>query len=226
MLIIVFFLCFQETQALDINITEKEIEGSLRMGHNKSFNFHHDISATALVELNGQYALKGGFSTGNLDRAAAIKAFTGLQFFPLKEKRLFNISTIFIYNGLPNYETHSFTILPFVSVSGKIAGISLGPSLCFTSFFGEKAQFESILSFSAYVNFINREKFRIGVTLSNFNEFEAEKFGAFRLALTSAYRINKQWGIFNDLEFMQRGIDGLSAVFFGFAWRGGAKFSW
>jgi hypothetical protein len=225
-IIIFIFLCSQGVHAQGINITGKEVEACLRGGHNRSFNFFEDVSIIGSVEMNSRYSIKGGFSIGSLDSALAIKAFTLAQFVPFDKIDFLNFSLAYIYNGLPNYDAHSHTILPLVSIAAKRAGIAVGTSLRFTSFIGEDAVFESILSFSCYVNFINSEMLRIGISLSNFNNFAANNFGAFTFAVNSQLRLNEHWAIVNDLELMQSGIDGFSAAFYGFAWRGGAKFSW
>jgi hypothetical protein len=117
-------------------------------------------------------------------------------------------------------------MLPALSLNGRWAGFSLGITLRFTSFSGEGAVFESILAFSGYVNFYNSEKLRVGLRIANFNDYTAGNFGAYYLTLNSMVSITKFVYLINDLEVRQTGSSGLSASFYGIAYRGGVIIKW
>jgi hypothetical protein len=228
----------QETQALDqgthardIVITVKEVEAHLRGEYNRAYYFIGDMSAIGAVELNNRLKCKTGFSIGWAEGVTDIKVFTGARFGLLAKRPQeplgpLGLGLSWIYNGLPEYEAHSHTLLPSLSWNAKYWGITIGPSFRFTSFFKESAMFQSILSISVYANFINNEKLRIGLSLANFNDFQVNNFASYLLCLNSAVRINRRWSILNELELKQSGGDGLSAAFYGVALRGGARFTW
>jgi hypothetical protein len=230
-ILLVFFVCVQEIHALDIEITEKEAEAHIGGEYNRSYNFFGDISAIGAVELNNRLAIKTGFSIGWAEGITDIKVFTGIRF-SLLEKRPqgpldpLGLGLSWMYSDLPEYEANSHTLLPYLSWNDKYWGAAIGPGFRFSSFLGEAIIFEPTLSISAYANFVNNEKLRIGVSIANFNDFQAHTFGFFSLCFNSAVRINSQWSILNELELKLSGIDGLTTNFYGIALRGGARFKW
>ena len=224
-IMLVFLISIQEIHALDVEITGKEVEAHLKGEYNRNYYFYGDISAIGAVEMNNRLAVKSGFSIGWAEGITDIKAFSGARF-GLLEKQPLGLGFLWIYNGLPEYEAHSHTLLPVISWNAKYWGITIGPGFRFTSFFNEAAIFEPTLSISVYANFINNEKLRIGVSLANFNDFQAHNFGFYSLCFNSAVRINRAWSILNELELKQSGGDGLTTTFYGIALRGGAKFTW
>jgi len=221
--LLVFFITLANIPALEI--TEGEIEAYLTGEYNRVFNYYGDISAIGSLELNNIFVFKLGFSLGKSAASTNIKTHASAAISPFSGLPI-NFSVLYIYNVIPDYENHSHTILPLISFNTAIAGISLGPSLRLTSFFMEDAIFESILSFSAYLNFVNNDKLCIGIGASNFNDFQAKNFGAYSLKFTAAIRMDETWQILNELAFLQSGGDGLSSVFFGFGWKGGVRYTW
>jgi hypothetical protein len=220
-----FVICVQDIHALDMAITGKEVEAHIRGEYNRGYYVYGDISVIGTVELNNSLAVKTGVSIGRAEDITDIKVFTNARFrLPLKWP--FGLGLSWIYNGLPEYEANSHTLLPVVFYNAKYAGITIGPGFRFTSFFNESAIFQPTLSISIYANFINNDKFRIGVILANFNDFQANNFALYSLCFNSAVRINRFWSLLNELELKQSGGDGLSAAFYGVALRGGARFAW
>jgi hypothetical protein len=228
---LVFLICAREIHALGIELTGKEAEAHLRGEYNRSYNFFGDISAIGAVELNHWMQFKAGISLGWAEGITEIKIFNNARFNLLKKWTqgplgLLGLGFSWMYNGLPEYEAHSHTLLPVIYYNAKYGGISIGPSFRFTSYFNEPAIFHPTLSISVYANFVNNEKLRIGVSLANFNDFQANNFALYSLCFNSAVRINSRWSILNELELKQSGGDGLSAAFYGVALRGGARFTW
>jgi len=223
MFLLIFFISLNNIHAVDI--TEREIEAFLRGEYNRAFNYYGDISIIGSLKLDNMFGFKLGFSLGKAAVDTNVKTHASAAIIPFPGMPLdFRVS--YIYNGIPDYNNHTHTILPVISYNGGRAGISIGPSLRFTSFFGEAPQFESILSFSAYFNFINNDTLCIGISCANFNDFQAKNFGAYSFKFNTAIRMDSSWQIINEIELMQSGGDGLSAIFYGFGWRGGARFSW
>jgi len=223
----VFFLCVGGVHALDVQITDKEAGTDFRAEYNQALIFCGDFLAFGGIELNKRYAVNGGLALGWLADDFEMTLFSSARVRPLINIPL-DIKLAYNYNGLPGraYDIHTHSLLPYVSYSGRWGGAAVGVNLRFTSFFGEKALFESMLSFSAYVNVINNEKLRIGIRCSNFDDFYIKNMGAYSLSLCSVIRITGQWSIANDLEFMQTGGTGLSTVFYGIAYRGGVRYTW
>ena len=221
------FLCLPAIHAQDIEITHKEAGSHFRLENNISLDYSGDVSIFGDIELNKRYGGKAGLALGWLDEDFEIKAFGSLRFAPLLSIPL-NVNLMYNYNGLPGdaYDCHTHSLLPYVSYNAKWAGISLGINLRFTSFFGEKAIFESMLSFSGYVNCVNTEKLLVGFRFANFNDFYIKNMAAYHIGLYYTFRVTEQWSIASELEFMQTGGGGLTTIFYGFTYRGGVTFTW
>jgi len=218
------FFGLQQIKAQE-RITGKEVEAFFTNEFNRGFYYYGELSSSGGMELYSRYTFRGGVSFGIAKGLTDIRGFTSAGFSPLLVKQL-NFSLAWIYNGLPKYGAHSYTILPVVSFNGKWAGISLGTSFRFTSYFREHALFESVLSISGYVNFVNTETLVIGIGSANFDEFSARNMGAYSLSFKSSVRVHEHWFVINDLELMQSGSVALSATFYGVAWKSGMKIKW
>jgi len=221
--LLIFFITLSNVHAVDI--TDGELEAYLRGEYNRFSNYYGDISAIGSLELNNLFTFKLGFSLGNAADISNINTHTSAVVAPFPRIPL-DFRVMYIYNGIPDYEINTHTILPLVSFNAAIFGISVGPSFRFTSFFGEDAIFESLISFSVYVNFVNNDKLCIGISIANFNEFQIKNFGAYSLKFNTEVRLDSSWQIINELEVLQSGGDGLSTIFFGFGWRGGVRYRW
>ena len=220
-----FFFMLHNLSALDIQITGKEAGLDIRGEYNRALLYSMDCSVLGAVELNKWYALKSGFSLGNTGGGSDIKAFVRNQIGPLFNHPL-HFSLAYIYNGLPDYETHMHTLLPLVAFYGRWAGIAFGPGLRFTSFFGEKPLFESMLSCAVYVNFVNNQRLCIGMGLANFSDFSVGTMGSYFHSLNSLIHLSEHWSLINAIELLQSGSVALAANFYGIAYRGGVRFTW
>jgi len=222
-LLLLLFIPLQYINALEI--TKIETDAYIRGEFNRSFNYHGGLSATGAIELDNRYTFRGGISFGSTKINSDINTFIGARYSPFPNLPL-HFSLSYIYNGLPEYNAHTHSILPVIYFNAKRAGISVGFNFRFTSFFGSNAQFESILSFYGYFNFINNDNLRIWAGAGNFSDFYAKNMGAYSLSFGAVVRIDSNWSIIGQLELMQSGGDGFSTNFYGIAWSGGAKYSW
>jgi hypothetical protein len=220
---LIFFLILANIDALEI--TQREVEVSLRGEYTRTFTFSGEMSAVGAIGFNNMYAVRGGLSFGKTSGDTDIKTFISGVYSPFSNLPL-HFSVAYIYNGLPVYHTNTHTILPLVSFNAKRAGGSLGFNFRFTSFFNESAIFEPIISYKFYFNLINNEAMRVGIILGNISDFQARNVTAFSLTLNTVIRLDKKWAIVSDLELMQSGSGTASANFYGFSWRGGARYSW
>ena len=220
---LVLLFCVQAVYGIDL--TKKEVETRLSGEYNRNADYNIGISAVGGIELNEICNFRSGVLYGKSADSSDINSFFGGKYSPFSKIPI-GFSLLYIYNGLPEYKTNSHSILPFISYNTKHAGISLGQNFKFTSFFDEIAIFEPIISFLIYFNFINNEAFRIGISAGNFSEFYAKNVGAYSMCVNAGIRLNDNLFLINELEFLQSGTDGLVSVFFGFALRGGVKFTW
>jgi len=222
---LIFFICSWNVSSHDINVTEKKIEAYLRGEYNRTYCQYGEISSVGAIELDNRYTLRGGISSGMTAFYKDINTFINTGYSPFLKLPL-NFSVSYIYNGLPEFKAHTHSIMPVVSYNARRAGVSIGSNFRLTSFFGESAIFESILSFYCHFNFINNNALNIGVGCGNFDDFHAKNMGAYSLNLYAAIRPNSCWSIINEIELMQSGGDGLATTFYGFACRAGVKYTW
>ncbi|MCL2443709.1 MAG: hypothetical protein FWD13_09660 [Treponema sp.] len=206
-------------------ITAIEVEAYIRSEHNRSFTYYGDMSAIGAIELIDQIKFRGGIAIGRATGYTDINTFINAEYSPFSNVPV-SFSLSYRYNGIIEYINHTHTILPIVSYNTKLAGISIGPSFRFNSIFNESPQFESILSLYGYINFVNNDSFKIGMSAGTFNDFYARNLGAYALSVYALMRLDKNWSIYNEVELAQSGGDGLSTAFYGFSWRGGARYSW
>jgi hypothetical protein len=212
------------SNAQDIEITKMETEYFLSADFNRTNPFTSGMAFSGKIEFNDRFALKEGFFLGssNLVDYNSIKLFSSAAYRILTDLPL-EAKLAWVYNGLPDYETHSHAIAPIISWNAKYYGISAGFGCRFTSFFGEPPLLEYMLPLGVYANFINNKKICVGISLANYDDFQMDSFIAFALAAKVSIIINEHLSFFNELEFRQSGVDGLTAAFHGVVWKGGAK---
>ena len=208
-----------------IDMSGKELGFYFRPEYNRAFYFCSDISAVGAIELDSRYTIKSGLALGNAGDEFDIKLFaSGDAALPFALPLYVGLA--WTYNGLPGYEAHTSAILPLISCRGRWAGLSLGTNLRFSSFFGESAVFESMISFSAYVNFLDNRILRLRLRLANFSDFVAGNMGAYSLALNGTIRMTEHSSLFHEIEMIQSGSIAAAANLYGVAYRGGVVFSW
>jgi len=205
--------------------SQKEVEALMKGEFNRSYNYYGDISVIGAVELENQYKLKGGIAIGTSASNTDYNTFLNIKYSPFSDLPI-SFSASYIHNSLPEYRFRMNSIFPFVSYNTKYAGISVGSSFRFSSFYDEKPHFESIFSFHTYYNYITTDTLIMGVSLGTFNDFMARNMGAYSLCFNAIIFLNNSWSIFNEVEIMQSGGDGLSTIFYGFSWKGGVRFTW
>ena len=225
--VLVFAVFLHNLHALDIQISQKEAGSYFRLESNRSLNYSGDVSVFGDIELNNQYGVRGGFALGWVDDSFEIKAFSSIRYLPFINIPL-KVNLAYNYNGLPgsSFNSHANSLLPFISYNAKWAGIAAAVNFRFTNYFAEPAIFESMLAFSGYVNFINTGALLLGLSFETFNDYYIRNLGSYYINLYNTIRITDQWSITHDLELMQTGSIGLSSIFYGFAYRGGVKFTW
>jgi hypothetical protein len=219
----IFFFLVSKVYCLDFSIPRMELGAEFQPEYNRSLGFCWDISAFGSLKVNDLVTVKGGLALGTTGPVFDIDTFiSGTVDMPFWTPLSFGLA--YIYNGLPGYETNMHTLLPTVSVKGKWAGITLGFTLRFTGF-DSVVIFEPMQAISAFANFYNTEKLRIGIRIANFNDFSAGNFGSYSLNLNSLVRF-EQISLINEIELYQSGSSGLTANFYGIAYKGGVLFAW
>jgi len=224
-LLLFLLISLQNLYSLDIQITDKDLGFYFTPEYNRVFNFCWDISAIGSVELNKLFTINSGLALGTTGRFFDLDFFAGGETFFDVGIPIY-VSLAYMYNGIPEYENHSHSIPLLFSIKGQRAGISIGPTFRFTSFFGETGIFEPILSISIYLIIIDNDFLRLGLRSANFDVFTFGNFGAYYLNLNSVMRLDKKLSIINEIEIRQSGSAALSSNFYGLVYRGGVKFSW
>jgi len=215
----------ETSEVQGIKITNLEAELFLNGDFNRTSIFVGSISAAGKIEFNDRLAIKEGVSLGMTQYINNIKSFTNVTYRILADWPL-DFKAAWVYNGFPEYETHSHAIVPIIAWNGKYFGISVGYGARFTSFFGEIPLIEHMLPMGIFVNFLNNEKICVGMSLANYTDFQIDSFIAFALAAKVSVKVNEHFTIINELELRQSGADGLTNIVHGVVWKGGAKLSW
>jgi hypothetical protein len=208
-----------------IKITGKELRAYVTPEFNRAFLFCGDIAAVGALTLNDRYTVKSGLALGTVGSAFDIKMFVGGEAAPFAAVPV-SFGLNYQYNGLPKFENHSHSIVLLAAYKAKWAGITLGHSFHFTSFFGEPAIFEPVIVCSIYVFFINNESLKLGLRAANYDDFVTGNLAAYFLSLDSVVRLNKKISLVNEIEIHQSGSIALASNFYGIVYRGGAVFSW
>ena len=214
-----------DSSAPDISFAaEAYLKGEYTRG---SYNYGEG-SLIGTVNLNDQLEFRLGAAIGTSSLNKDVNVSLKTEYSPFSSRYLspLNFSLFYLYNGLPEFYAHTHSILPLVSYTAKRFGAAAGVNFRFTSFFDEAPQFETILSLHLYFNFIANDTVTAGIGAGNISDFHAKNFGALSLKLNVDVRLNNKWSILSEIEVMQSGMDGLTATFYGFSWRGGAKYSW
>ena len=212
---------------MNIEITGKEAGFNVALEYNRSFLWGWNSSIFGAVELNNRYTVKSGLALGMVAGEIEIRAFGSgryalFQNFPL----FFNLA--YVYHGLPgqSFNMHAHSIKPFLSLSGRRAGISIGNNFRFTRFFGEISVFESVLAVSVSLNFINNTQRNLNISAGNFGNFHAANIGAYSFKLEHLICLENQWVFAGNAEIFQRGGDLLTSTFYGFSAVTGLRFGW
>jgi hypothetical protein len=223
---VVFIFCLTPgIYGFDIEVTHKELGIAVMPEYTRVFSQGFTMSGRGLFELNNRVSFKGGMAVWAASSIYEADIFMGGEYaLPVRVPLCINLS--YVYNGLPDYETHSHSLLHTFMIRGRWVGASLGFNLRLTSFYGEDVLFEPIIAFSGYVNFYTSEKFRIGISGANYNEFVAGNFGSYFFGLNSKVQLSNLVALTHDLELRQAGSIGLSANFYGIAYRCEVIFSW
>jgi len=222
--VILVFFCLQDVYSVEINITDKKIEGYYRGVHTRSFRFSNEISAIGAVKLGDTFTTRGGLGISLTDSETNI--FLNANYLPFSRIPSLNFSVSYLYNDIPIFQTRVNSIMPIISYHLTRAQVSIGSNFRFTHFFEESTVFETVLSFYIAYNIINSDLLRIGIGCGNFKDFYFNNLGAYSLNLYGDIRLNSNLVIVNDIEFMQSGGDGLTTTFYGIGIRAGIKFTW
>jgi hypothetical protein len=213
--------------AFDVDITGKELGFDIKPEYNRFFNYCYDFSLFGALELNDRLTLGGGAALGQTGEALDIDLFgRGDYRLPLPIALPLSVGILGTYNGIPDYLIHVHTVLPFLSIQGKWAGLSAGVTLRSTLFDQEPVIFESILAFSGFVNFIQTERIKVGLECANFDNFLAGNMGSYFLNLTSRVYLAKGISLINEIKIEQTGSVGLDSNLYGIAYRGGLVCRW
>ena len=217
--------CMQGLYSLDLQPSGEELGFYFTPEYNRALNFCWALSTTGSVTFAEMYHAKVGLSLGGAGNAFDMRIFAGGKVdLPIPVPLSLGLS--YNYNGLPKYENHVHSLLPLVSLDYPRFGVAVGPNLRFTRFFGESPVFESMISASAYINFFYVEELKVGLEVTNFDDFTYGNFGSYYLKFYSVIPLNEKLLLVNDIEIHQGGSVALTSNFYGIVYRGGVKLSW
>ena len=225
LLFLFLFISFQGLYAMEIS---KEAEVNIKGEYNRGNYNNGEVSLIGNIVLNNLINLRAGFSYLQNTASAELNGLFKAGISPFSNQYLtpLSFSVSYIYNCIIEYGINTHSVFPALSYKTERFGASIGPSLRFTSFFGEDPQFESILSFYVYVNFIKTDSFLFGAGCGTFDDFNARNMAALWLDLHADIRLSEKFTLMNQLVWMQSGLDGLTAAFYGISFKTGVKFSW
>lgn len=218
--------------ALDIGITSKSVEGYAWLEDNNSFGIFGGLSAIGEIELNTFYKFRGGLSLAVFEDNIDLKSFASFNAVPFakvsKPKFLtrLDFTAAWNYNGLFAYEVHSNSFYAFATYNWKRVNLSLGYNLRFTSFLGEESIFEATPMYSFCFKFINNENHYFGLIWGNFNEFQVKNSVDYSYNFFYHVRINDNWKLITNLEFLQSGAIAFTETLYGVVFRAGVRYTW
>jgi hypothetical protein len=220
---IVYFMSLIHLSALD----SPRIEAGFTVEPeiNRAFSSAVSFASFGAFKVNSRFILKGGVSLGTTGNIFDMKGFTKTEaVFPLPVP--LSVSVHYIYNGMPAYKTHIQSLAPLISFKSRWVGVSFGPAWHFITFNRKMVAAEPVFAFSWYVNFYHTDKGRIGLRCANLTDFVSGNTGAYWVQLSSRFSVTPICSFINDLTVYQSGSIGLSAAFYGLAYRGGIVFTW
>lgn len=213
------------------NVSGKEAEVYTTQEHNRSYEHCWDLAATASLTLYERLNLRGGFAYGMFGEAGEVKAFGRARIGsdPTHPWGELGLVLHTIYTESDDYEIETGSILMLMSVDSRKlrAGFNVGGNLLFSSYFDDPYFYEPYFSYSMYYDFVRNDRWGLRGTLANYSDFSPRLAGGWAsFWLTSNVRVSKRWSVVNEVQFYNCGEDIFSMVYYGTAWRGGAKFSW
>ena len=225
LLLFCFFVLFS---IYSLEITKIEADTFIGSGFNRNFNYYGDISLTGAIELQNIIKFKCGILFGKNSNFYDINLFfnAGYSPFYLPFFRYLGFSVSYKFNLITEYESRLHSILPLLSFNTNRIGLSIGTNFRFFSFFGEKPQLESIISFYFCYYFLLTKMISMNINIGNFNDFYVKNIGSYSLGVNTVININNNWSIINKFELMQSGGDVFSNTFYGISVKLGTRFSW
>jgi hypothetical protein len=224
--LITVFVYVQEIHALDMSVSGREIGASAQMEYNLGFTWHRDFRVLGSVEFNKLLALKGGISAGSGGDVFTVNGFLSSSVLFPSVYVPFTFKLAYMYNSLPEYETNTHTLLPLGGMQWKYFGMLVGVSFRFSKFWDTAPVLESLPAYAVYVNFLNSQKAKIGIEMSNFSDFESKNLGSYSYSLKSIVHITRALSITNDFEIQIAGSIAHILRTYGYAYKGGIVYSW
>jgi hypothetical protein len=222
-----YIFCFllPGVHGFDMGITQKSLGGEFRARYDRVFLNYFDAAINGSLEFKKRLVLNGGIDLEFLETTPNLSIFTGGKM-ALSLPVPLSVALAYVYNRMPDYQTSIHSVVPLLSLNGRRAGISLGPTLRFTSFYSEPAVFEWIISFLVYVNFYYSGTVKFGTRWANFDNYLFGNTGSYFLTLYYLYTFPTGVSLIHELTIYQTGSVGFAANPYGLSYKGGIKFQW
>jgi hypothetical protein len=223
--LLVFVMVIQNLYSVDIRITSKKLDFDFAPEYNRAYNFCWNLSTAGSVKLNDLHTIKTGFALGTAGNIFEVKGFVGGET-ALPVRIPLYISLAYNYNDIFKYEYHVHSIPLLFHYKTKRMGAVLGINFRLTSQFGEPLIFEPMPSFLFFFNIINNGILRLGLKVTDFDDFTYGNYGAYYLNMNTNVRLNKRLSLVNEIELHQSGSFSPPSNFYRFVYRGGVQLSW
>jgi hypothetical protein len=205
-------------------VSLREATISIHPGYDKVFYQQCAAALSGAMEFNSFLMVKSGVRFWKSKASFETGAFLNTEI-PLPVLRMLRFRVSYIFNALPEYEYYSSAVQPVAMIAGRTAGVLLGAAFRFLNIYGTPLH-EQAISFSTYINAIHNDRFLLGARLANFNSWQADNLGSYRLTIYTRYRLRPAIAIMNELELMQTGSGSLAATYYGVVLNTGVTFTW
>jgi hypothetical protein len=221
----VFCTVLSYAHGFNVDITEKQLAFEFRAKYDRVFLNYADMAAHGSVTLNDRFSIKSGIALELPENLPIISFFINHEI-ALPASIPLYLTIAYAANRMPEYHTAVRSIAPLVSLNGRRAGISVGSTLRFTSFYSERAIFEAVFAFSTYVNFYYSDKIKLGMRWASFDNYLYGNMGSYFVTFYSLITLPTKVSFINEIEIHQTGSIALTANFYGISYKGGILFQW
>jgi hypothetical protein len=212
---------------LEIALTGAEFAAGLKPEYTASLYYCFSGELSGTFEFNHRLTVAGGVSLGQAGGILEAAARAGAEYaLPLPGFLPLYLNAAYVFQGLPDYNINTHTVLTLLSLRYKWAGFYAGPAFRFSRFFGTESLYERVPSFLVYINFFNTENLRIGIGAGTLSAFEANNLGSYSVHVYNRIRITSSLSLANDLELPVSGSIARIISVYGAAFKTGVVYKW
>ena len=226
-IISIFLLISANIYSFTPKLTKAEAGLLFRPEHNVSLQYHWDFILFGGFELNDHFTFKGAFYAGEMWDTPDINIFGSVGYrLPFYETVPLSINAVYVYNGLPKYDSSTHSFGPFASLDWRYISGNIGHLVRRAYFDDHSLGRENIMLYSLTGYLYNTEDMLIGAGFGNFDEFASENIGPLFFRLINEFKLNDRAIFINQLKIkMGEQYENLFYVH-GVAFQTGVIFTW